>query len=220
MNPLNDPGLYVNLGCGPIQPPGWINVDFSNRARLAKAFPLIDRLLVKLGIIPATEFSTETTVFDIRKSFPFEDSSVQAFYSGELLEHLLPKEAESVMKECFRTLIPGGKLRINVPDNYNFWKRYCNAHEEMVKKPKASWDDGYSKKWIGMFWNDVCTSRPFLNSMGHFHKWGYDEVSFSLLFKRSNFIKIQRKDLHESDIPGIAAVEKRAFLVVEASKPQ
>ena len=220
MDENRDSGLYVNLGCGPVQPSGWVNVDFSNRARLVKAFSRIDALLVKAGILPPTEFSRDTTVFDIRKTFPFETASVKAFFAGELLEHLLPGEAENLMKECFRTLVPGGKLRVNVPDNYRFWKRYCNSHEEMLKKSTEEWGDEYSKKWIGMFWNDICTSRPWFNSMGHFHKWAYDEVSLTLLFKRANFINISRKGLYESEIPGIEAVEKRAFLVAEASKPQ
>ena len=221
MNFNQDCGTYVNLGCGPVQPEGWINVDFSNRARLACTLPKANALLVKLGILSPTEFSpTTTTVFDIRKKFPFKNNSVYAFYSGELLEHLQPREAQDLMKECFRTLIPGGRLRINVPDTYRFWKRYCNDYEKMIEIPRENWDDGFSRKWIGMFWNDICTTRPFLNSMGHFHKWGYDEISLTLLFSRTNYTNISRKLLHDSDIPNIEAVEKRSFLTIEASKPQ
>ena len=211
--------LLVNLGCGPVQPPGWINVDYSNRARLARYFPKVDHFLTKLGLIPPTEFTIHTTVFDVRKPLPFVNSSVRAFYAGELWEHLLPQEAESLMRECFRALAPGGHLRVNVPDNYEFWKRYCDAHEEMIKKPRELWDDEYSKNYVRMFWEDICTSRPILGSMGHFHKWGYDEVSLVLQCERAGFLKVARRNLYASDIPDIGAVEKNAFLVVEGTKP-
>lgn len=212
--------IFINLGCGPIQPAGWVNVDFSNRARLVKYFPIIDSLLRKLGLIPPTEFSRKTTVFDVRKSLPFGDSSVHAIYAGELWEHLLPKDAVSLMNECCRVLIPGGQLRVNVPNTYRFWKRYCDAHEEMIKQPRESWDDNYANKWIGMFWEDICTSRPLFNSMGHFHKWAYDEVSLTLQYERAGFVNVKKRNLHESNIPNIDQVEKRSFLVIEGDKPQ
>lgn len=219
MNFNQDSKVYVNLGCGPVQPAGWINVDFSNRARLVNAFPRVDALLVKFGLIQPTEFSPgTTTVFDIRRKFPFNNNSIQAFFAGELLEHLVPRDARHLMEECFRTLVPGGRLRINVPDNYRFWKRYCEEYEAVLDSPREDWDDEFSRKWIGMFWNEICTKRPWLNSMGHFHKWAYDEISLSLLFKRTNFIDIRRRYLHDSDIPNIEAVEKRSFLTVEATK--
>lgn len=210
--------ILVNLGCGPIQPKGWINVDYSNRARLAKYFPIIDKTLTRMRIIPPTEFTKDTTVFDVRKKLPFKDSSITGIYAGELWEHLLPKDAYKLMHKCYNALIPGGHLRVNVPDNYGFWKRYCKAHEDMMKKPRESWDDGYSTKNISMFWEYICTSRPFLGSMGHFHKWAYDEVSLTLQFERVGFTKVKKKGLHDSGIPDIEAVEERAFLTIEGEK--
>src|SRR5262245_32106007 len=47
----HDPSdMRLNLGCGPIQPEGWINVDGSNRAWLATRFPRLDRILTKLRL--------------------------------------------------------------------------------------------------------------------------------------------------------------------------
>lgn len=210
--------ILVNLGCGPIQPKGWVNVDYSNRARLAKHLPILDRLFTRLGLIPPTEFSTHTTIIDLRRKLPFAESSVQGFYAGELLEHLLPNQAEALMRECFRTLIPRGRLRVNVPDNYEFWKQYCNEHEDMLKKPRNLWNDECSKQ-IGMFFNDICIKRPILSSMGHYHKWAYDEVTLILQFEKAGFVGVKRRKLHDSEIPDIEAVEKRAYLVVEGTKP-
>ncbi len=84
----------LNVGCGPIQPPGWINIDNSNRARLAKYFPWIDKTLVWLKILVATEYNRHTQIIDIRKRLPFGDKTVSAIYGGEVLEHLTYPEGQ------------------------------------------------------------------------------------------------------------------------------
>src|SRR3954454_23375463 len=79
--------VRLNIGCGHIQPEGWINIDGSNRAKLASRLPWLDSLLVRLRILPPTEFSSRTRVHDVRKRLPFADNSVDVVYSGEMLEH-------------------------------------------------------------------------------------------------------------------------------------
>ncbi len=216
---LKEKDLFVNLGCGPDHPEGWINVDYSNRARLAGNFNIIDRLLTKLGIIQPTEFSKETTLIDVRKPLPFGTSTISGFYSSELFEHLLPVQVENLMKECLRVLVAGASMRVHVPDNYEFWKNYCDEHQEMLKTSPCSWSDEYSHKYMSMFFGDICVKRPILGSMGHYHKWAYDEVSLVLLFKRTGFVEVKRKKLHDSDIPNIESVEKKNYLIVEGKKP-
>lgn len=211
--------LLINLGCGPIQPEGWINIDCSNRARLAKHVPWLDTFLTQLKLIPPTEFSKNTVVFDVRKALPFENDSVAGFYAGELLEHLMPKEAERLLRECFRALIPGGHLRINVPDNYRFWKRYCDKYEKIINAPRDQWKDENLTKCIDMFFEYICVTKPILGSMGHYHKYAYDEVTLVLQMENVGFIKVKRRELHDSDIPNIEAVERKAYLVVEGLKP-
>ncbi len=211
--------LLLNLGCGPVQPKGWINADYSNRAWLARYFPVIDNILTSIGLIPSTEFSRKTFVIDVRKRLPFETSTVSGIYIGELLEHILPEEAKFLIKECMRILIPGSHLRIHVPDNYEFWKRYCDEHHEMLKKPHSSWSDEYSTKYVKMFFGDICVKKIVSGSMGHYHKWAYDEVALTLLFKRADFVDVKRRELYDSEIPDIRSVESKAYLVIEGEKP-
>ena len=211
--------LLVNLGCGPIQPDEWINVDYSNRAKLAKYLPKFDFLLTKFKLIEPTEFSTKTKVFDVRKKLPFNSDSIHAFYLGELLEHLTLQQAKNLINECYRALVPAGILRVNVPDNYQFWKSYCNRYEQIIARDQCEWDNTEIIKFIEMFFHDICISRPFFHSMGHFHKWAWDEVSLTLFLKRNGFINLKRCKLHESKIPLINMVEMRAYLVIEGVKP-
>jgi len=170
-------------------------------------------------LIPPTEFSKNTIVFDVRKTLPFENDSILGFYAGELLEHLLPKETKKLLRECFRALIPGGHLRINVPDNYKFWKRYCDEYEKIINTPKGEWRNENLTKCIDMFFENICVTKPILGSMGHYHKYAYDEVTLTLEMENVGFINVKRRELHDSYISNIEAVERRAYLVVEGSKP-
>jgi len=70
-----------------------------------------------------------------------------------------------------------------------------------------------------MFFENICVSKTILGSIGHFHKWAYDEVSLILCFEKVGFIGVRRCNLHDSEIPEIKSVERNAYLVVEGTKP-
>jgi hypothetical protein len=54
--------------------------------------------------------------------------------------------------------------------------------------------------------------------MGHFHKWGWDEVSMVMLLESSGFTDVRRMRLHQSAIADVTAVETREDLTVEGVK--
>lgn len=209
--------LRLNIGCGPVQPPNWVNIDNSNRARLASRVPWLDALLTRSGILPPTEFSGRTRTADVRRHLPWPSSSVTAIYAGEMLEHFTAADGLRFLGECFRVLAPGGVLRLRVPDNYNFWKQYVTEYDAVRALPRAQWTDHHTR-WVEMFFRDICVNRPFLGSMGHFHKWMYDEVSLIRAFERTGFVEVARRSLHDSRIADVAAVETRDDLIVEGIK--
>jgi predicted SAM-dependent methyltransferase len=211
--------IKINLGCGPIQPEGWVNVDGSLRARLAKHLPWVDKLLVRLKLIPPTEFNTRIRTDDICKPLSFLDNSVHAVYAGWLLEHLTRDDGRRLLEECFRIMRPGGVLRVRVPDNYAFCKNYVKEFDETFVQPRASWNENHTR-WTKMFFDDICIHRPWLHSMNHFHKWMYDEISLTLAFERAGFREVARRGLHDSRISDVAAVESQhEDLIVEGVKP-
>lgn len=81
--------LKLNVGCGEVKLPGWVNIDIEPGADL---------------------------VIDIRKGLPFDDSSVDFIYSEHVLEHLTFEEGEKILREFYRCLKIGGVLRIAMPD--------------------------------------------------------------------------------------------------------
>jgi predicted SAM-dependent methyltransferase len=208
--------VKLNLGCGPVQPPAWTNVDGSNRAWLASRLPWIDRALVAAGLLQPTEFNAQTVHTNLLRRFPWRDETVDAIYMGELLEHFTKDDAEHVLSECRRVLRQGGVIRVRVPDHARFWSNYVRQYEQTKRRPRTEWSLDHTR-WTSMYFQDLCVRRPPpWQSMGHFHKWMYDEVSLIILLESIGFQHAVRKPYLESAIPQIEEVEVRDDLIVEA----
>lgn len=82
----------LNLGSGGAHIIGWQNID-----------------------IVKTEGVTDI-VCDLTHCIPFANDSCQLIYSEHLLEHFDVKQGVDFLHECWRVLIPGGTIRISVPD--------------------------------------------------------------------------------------------------------
>lgn len=86
-----DGRLLLHLGCGPINAPGYINVD-------VQPFPHVHYVH---GVYPLEMF---------------ESNSVDMVYASHVLEHFAVKELPVVLREWLRVLKDGGVLRLGVPD--------------------------------------------------------------------------------------------------------
>lgn len=212
-------GLRLNLGCGPVQPAGWVNIDGSNRAILANRLAPLDRTLVALGVLPPTEFGPHVKVHDLLKPLPFTEGAVGCIYAGELWEHFEYADAAKLTRECLRVLAPGGVLRVCVPDGVAFWERYLDIHREQMARPRDQRSAAPLRSHVQLYFNDIATRRILLGSLGHTHKWQYDEVQLTELFEESGFVSVQRMTLHDSRIPDVDLVERSDFLIVEGVKP-
>ncbi len=213
------PGPKLNLGCGPVQPTGWVNIDGSNRARLASRLAPVDRLLVRLGLLAPTEFGPHIKICDLNKPLPYATGTVAAIYAGEVWEHFELEQAERLTRECFRILKPEGVLRVCVPDGVEFWRRYLDLFDREMAKPENERSADSLRKHVAMYFGDICTRKIWLGSMGHTHKWQFDEVQLVQLFKSCGFSPAQRMPYHKSRLPDIETLERSDFLIVEAVKP-
>ena len=205
----------LNLGCGPVQPSGWVNIDSSNRAILASKFSLVDKLFVRLGVLQPTEFGPQTTICNLLKPLPYADRSVDVIYAGELWEHFEYQDALRITKECARVLKKGGVLRVCVPDGDKFWRNYLNLLEEELEKPREERSAQRLRKHVGMYFAEICTKRKWFGSMGHTHKWQFDEIQLVELFESCGFSEVERMKFHESRITDVEKVERSNFLIVE-----
>jgi predicted SAM-dependent methyltransferase len=213
------PGPKVNLGCGHVHPPGWINIDNSNRAWLVARLPWLDRLLTRVGVLKPTVFAPDIRIHNLSKPLPFRPNSVACIYAGEVWEHFEYPDAVRLTGECFRVLAPGGVLRLCVPDGPTFWMKYLELYEQEMAKPRSERSAQELRKQVGKYFREIYTRRRIFGSMGHTHKWQFDEVQFIELFESAGFVSVERMPFHKSRIPGIEAVERSDFLIVEGVKP-
>jgi len=215
-------------------PPGWINVDGSWNARLAK-HPLLRRTLSKFRLLPADKveipWSPSIFIHDVRKPLPFSDGSVAAVYASHVLEHLYREEGQRLIAESFRVLAPEGVLRIVVPDLRAIVEEYLgNGASKGQKSGSESLRpaDQMNQRLL-MRWPAAPSSLLYriYNSCQdfHSHKWMYDADSLIFLFKGAGFAQIEQRECHDSGIAGIQEVEDPsrildgAGICVEGVKP-
>jgi len=84
--------------------------------------------------------NADYTVNFQNKLLPFEDESVDAFYSSHVIEHIEYKSCSNLIREIYRCLKPGGYFRVVTPDmdlllnNYsaNDWRFFLQADGEFI----------------------------------------------------------------------------------------
>ncbi len=109
----------VNIGCGYIFHPSWINLD------LVPVAPQVQR-------------------YDARRGLPFSANEVDVCYSSHVLEHLHHQEAVQFLAEANRILKPQGIIRIVVPDLEAIVRYYLKALDqleagEQLAEPVYDW---------------------------------------------------------------------------------
>lgn len=107
----------LNIACGARYHSDWVNIDFHPRGN-------------------------EVNKANILKGLPFDDSSFEAAYSSHFFEHISTTEARFVLKEIHRILMPGGIVRIVVPDLENVCMEYLRVldlEDSEEKRTKYKW---------------------------------------------------------------------------------
>jgi len=119
--------LALNLGCGDMILPGYINCDKYNEAA--------------------------EVMCDVAE-LPFDSDSVDAIYASHIIEHFDFKEAFAVLEEWKRVLKEGGILSIETPDLLGTCAAFVNATEENQRVElygqlfATPWIDGQVHKFL------------------------------------------------------------------------
>jgi predicted SAM-dependent methyltransferase len=145
--------VRLNIGCGDWPLPGWTNLDARAKCKpdvLAKVPPL-----------------------------PFADESVEEIYAGHFVEHLTPKDADKFLAECYRVLVPGGRLGVVVPDTKMIARAYVEGHgsveyPEGTVRPMADLDE-------------ICDLFLYSTAQESPHRWSYDADTLRRLLLRAGF---------------------------------
>ena len=123
--------------------------------------------------------------------FPFENGSVNAFYSSMTLEHLYPKQIPFILNEIYRTLKKKGKFRIVVPDIEIGIRWYLENPRKLKDKTSPRQNDpllqktklGYLISWI---------HTPDGSGYTNGHRMAFDFETLSEFLKNAAFRNIKR----------------------------
>lgn len=100
----------LNLGCGTIFADGWTNADFAT---------------LRWAVVQRTRRPDWN--MDASRRWKCDDRLFAAIHCEHVLEHFPYQTSVGVLRECFRTLQPGGTLRIVLPDLGKFVKYYLDG---------------------------------------------------------------------------------------------
>ena len=101
--------LYLNLGSGPrgVASPNWINVDGYPDANVQH-------------------------LVDLSRPLPFADSTLDGIFSEHVQEHFSLEDGIELLKECHRILVPGGWIRLVMPDAERIVKTYLEKPAQLI----------------------------------------------------------------------------------------
>ena len=117
--------VKVNIGAGLSVAQGWMNIDSNPHAVVSKLPACMVKSIYRLSSV-RNQYSGKEYLdllkghifipHNLEYGIPFSGESVDFLYSSHLLEHLFREDAAGLLKEAFRVLKKGGRIRIGVPD--------------------------------------------------------------------------------------------------------
>lgn len=212
--------MRINVGCGQTPTDGWVNFDNSIAIKLAQ-WPVVAGLLFRVSMINQRQkefidFASKASIgyADAVKGLPVPTSSVSVFYSSHVLEHLDRVDASLFLREAYRVLLPGGVIRLAVPDIKKQVARYSVDQDA----------DAFVASTL------MCIPRPrgVKNRMlalmvgPRNHQWAYDGASLSRLLENNGFLDATELPVGHTTIkdPGALDLYERSeeSVYVEARK--
>lgn len=162
-----DAGLPVklHLGCGPNVWDNWINVEGPY----------------------AVDLDERIVLHDLESGLDIPDNCVDEIFTSHVIEHIMPNEVPSMLKEWLRVLKPGGFVATEWPD-------LLKCCTNIVNDPSLIYteDSKLEKRAVaGIFGRIGKYQDPAM-----LHKWGYSEESMIRLKKSVGFSRTEAQEPH------------------------
>lgn len=193
------PVKKLHIGCGGNLLPGWLNADY---------FP----------------YDAAAMHLDATKKFPLQTASFDYVFSEHMIEHISYPDGLFMLKESWRILKPGGKIRISTPS----LQFLIDLHSENKSQLQRDYIEWAGRTHFGCEQaNDVMVINNFVRAWGHL--FIYDEKTLRQALTEAGFVNIESFAINQSTDPNLRHLEheKRmpeGFLqlesfTLEASKP-
>ena len=167
----------LHIGCGSHLLDDWLNSDKTPR-------------------------SANVMYLDAARPFPFPDATFAYVYGEHVIGDLSFQQADVMLRECFRTLAPGGKIRIVTPDLAFLIGLYEERQPSDIQRRYMEWFSAQTKS--------PRSGGGFL--VNYYAKaWGlefvYDEPILRETMQTAGFSRIGRRGLNESDDAALRNLE-------------
>lgn len=210
-------GPMVNVGSGPSNPSGWINIDGSAQAWFA-AHPVFARTAALLTGRQVGHWPKGVVYRDVRRGLGFAPASVAAVFSSHFVEHLYRDEALGFLRDAHRALRSGGVLRVIVPDVAAIVDWYLERRSQPpAGQSPAARPEAASDVLMGLLGVHAPRRSPGRGLLALYrrrtdfdsHKWMYDADGLVALFREAGFEDPAPRKHLDSAIPrdALAAVE-------------
>jgi len=215
------PGDRINIGCGRNVTEGWINLDNSPSLRLS-ARPWLYRLARAGGYISSGQAEyidfcrrANITFADASRRVPASDNTIEVIYTSHMVEHLSPGDLSRFLRECRRSLVSGGTLRVAVPD--------LDCHIDAYNEDRDA--DRFLREMLVVAPPiDTLRNKISLLVTGYrHHQWMYNSHSIRSLLEREGFEQVEALAAGQTRIlnPGNLDLYERESesIYVEATNP-
>ena len=186
---IRDPGVIrayldsnsirkLHLGAGGNDPTGWLNTDL---------FPTRDEVYLNAA-----------------EPYPFRDGIFQYIFSEHMIQAIPWEGGVAMLKECYRVLAPGGKLRVVTPNLAKFFHL-------LTGNPDADAKQFMEAKIRYHGWPERHVTGAYIVNR-QVRDWGpflYDPATLRKSFERAGFKQITEYRVDEKTDPVFREVEIR-----------
>lgn len=168
----------LHIACGNNELAGWLNTELCPRG------PQI--------------------FLDATKPFPFDTGVFSFIYCEHMIEHISARDAEVMLRECFRVMSPGGVIRLVTP-NMTFLTTLLDPSAD----PKLATYLRYNLTTYGIqapVADGVAVFNHFMRAWGH--QFIYNEASLRAVMALAGFEDIRDCSLNDSPHPELSGLAK------------
>jgi predicted SAM-dependent methyltransferase len=173
------PVRKLQLGAGGNDAQGWLNTDIE---------PKVDEIYL-----------------DATQQYPFPDQSFHYIFSEHVIEHVPWEAGIAMLRECYRVLAPGGKLRVVTPDLARFVKLLAGSIDADAQQFIAA-------KLRLHRWPETPVSRAYIFNR-QVRDWGhqflYDSATLRKSLELAGFKQIKEYRVEDKTDPVFREVERR-----------